>query len=391
MIDPRIKRPVARHPSVTFATPAILAAAALLFLWLLVTRQGGDIGRLPCAGEAFVDATKSPACLAVAKDSAGYDGQFYYRLAIAPFDTSERVAGVRFDYAVYRSQRILYPLVAHVLSAGDPCRVLWILPLINIISITALGWCAAILVGRTGVHPLWGIVAAIWPGFLFSLARNLTEPMECAFLVGGFAALSTRSYRWATLWFCCAALTRETAIIAAVVILFYGVVISLRDRKLSPLIGVGVLPPVVYMLFKLSLFELWSLPINLGVKSVVSVPFAGFVGLLRDSIRADSRLGGVQTAELIMLALLAIVALLCLRSSAADIMIKLSCVTYVLFAAAWTRDIWTEDWAFLRASAECGVLCGIVIATARPVLRRLGATLLTAGTLGLAYEILKYR
>src|SRR6185503_6691441 len=53
----------------------------------------------------------------------GYDGQFYAQIAVAgnPLDPALRAA---LDTPAYRSRRVLLPLVAHALGAGDPRRVL---------------------------------------------------------------------------------------------------------------------------------------------------------------------------------------------------------------------------------------------------------------------------
>jgi hypothetical protein len=50
----------------------------------------------------------------------GYDGQFFYRLALEPFSTAERVDGIAFDAPAYRQQRIGYPLLAFLTTALTP-------------------------------------------------------------------------------------------------------------------------------------------------------------------------------------------------------------------------------------------------------------------------------
>src|SRR3954447_9864368 len=70
----------------------------------------GDWSRFVSAGDQYCDPTATPEALFVAKNSSGYDGQFYYRLSLAPFSHRAIERGIRFDSPPYRSQRIIYPL-----------------------------------------------------------------------------------------------------------------------------------------------------------------------------------------------------------------------------------------------------------------------------------------
>jgi len=103
---------------------------------------GGNPGAFVVAGDRFVDRPSCPEFLPVLKDSPGYDGAFYYRLALAPLDWTGRVAGIQLDSAWYRARRILYPLLGRVLGGGEPYRTAWALVLVNYVGVVALGWLA---------------------------------------------------------------------------------------------------------------------------------------------------------------------------------------------------------------------------------------------------------
>jgi hypothetical protein len=64
------------------------------------------------AGDRFVDSSKLDAPIIVRKHSDGYDGQFYYRLAVEPWPSASAAHGVTFDAAPWRAQRILCPVLA---------------------------------------------------------------------------------------------------------------------------------------------------------------------------------------------------------------------------------------------------------------------------------------
>src|SRR5438105_5070374 len=51
---------------------------------------------------------------------AGYDGQYYYRLALNPFTSRAVEYGIRFDRPAYRSQRMLLPFLTWLVTWGHP-------------------------------------------------------------------------------------------------------------------------------------------------------------------------------------------------------------------------------------------------------------------------------
>src|SRR5512133_3922867 len=98
-----------------------MLATALLYGALITFRLialDGDVSSFIVAGSRF--ARVGPAAgIYVLPDSDGYDGQFYYRLALEPFTDRQMKYGVAMDDPRYRQQRILYPLVVHLLSFGS--------------------------------------------------------------------------------------------------------------------------------------------------------------------------------------------------------------------------------------------------------------------------------
>ena len=84
-----------------------LVAAVLYLLYLsgrIVLAAHGDLGALVVAGSTFVTAAQVPVHIPVLPGT-GYDGQFYFRIAMAPFDFAPHALGVTFD-SVFRMQRI---------------------------------------------------------------------------------------------------------------------------------------------------------------------------------------------------------------------------------------------------------------------------------------------
>jgi len=89
----------------------IIAICYVTFFVLLLRARGGDVSLFVIAGGVNVDASKVPAGLTVIPNIGGYDGIWFYRLAINPFTSVQAAHGIRIDNPPYRQQRVMYPLI----------------------------------------------------------------------------------------------------------------------------------------------------------------------------------------------------------------------------------------------------------------------------------------
>ena len=128
----------------TVALVAGLVALAFVALRLALAADG-DITRFVVAGQAFVEPGRGVHVF----DSTGYDGQFFWRLAVDPRDWSRHAHGVTFDNA-YRAPRIGYPLAAFALAGGQAGLVPWSLVAVNVGSVAAIAGLAGRLAAAAG-------------------------------------------------------------------------------------------------------------------------------------------------------------------------------------------------------------------------------------------------
>jgi hypothetical protein len=325
--------------NVVIATLLVMVAYGTIAV-LLVRRGGGDVSRLVLAGDEFTDPAAAPPGLAVGTHAPGYDGQFYYRLAAATWSVSDRAAGIRFDYPVYRVQRIGYPLLVRIVSGGNVRAIPWAMLLLNIVAAGVIAGTAATMVPRW-----WAAVAvALFPGFLLTMSRDLVELVEIALLLLALRSLGKRSLWPAVAFMTCAALTKETAILFAMAA---GVVTLVRA-------GAFAIPVAAYAGWKLWLFHRWHLPPNLGASDHFTLPFTGMASALRNPDR-------VFVLEVALLALFSAAVVLAAWSSRATATVKLACVAYAMLLFSLGADFWWEDWSFLRAGTDYAVL-GTIIA-----------------------------
>ena len=77
----------------------------------------GNISSLALIGTTFSNRKQLPTYL-YQHSGNGYDGQFYLRLALDPFDLKLHAFGITLNGA-FRDQRIVYPFIAWLIALGQ--------------------------------------------------------------------------------------------------------------------------------------------------------------------------------------------------------------------------------------------------------------------------------
>jgi hypothetical protein len=371
----------------------ILAITAILyggFAFLQLRKHGLDPSVLVLAGEQFTDRAEAPPELTVYPD-AGYDGQFYFRLAMAPFSTAERAAGVRFDYPVYRQQRIVQGLLVRALSFGSARATLWLLLLVNIAAACAIALAGVRIARHYDLSPLYALALSLYPGYLLTMTRDLVEIVELAFVAWAMLAILRRKTVAAVVLLTIAALTKEPALLVAagpLATLALDVVrrrASLRDARL-----LYAAPFAVFFAWKAFLFSLWGFPFNLGTGALVA-PFAVVARRVAETFPPRQRWDALFLAEVLLLAVFCVVIAMAMRRSFAPLELKLSWVAYLLLTVTLGELFWAEDWSFLRATSELAALGAVVALSSTIMMRRVVAVGVPVLWVLMAWEILTHR
>lgn len=364
-----MRKPLSARLDTPLAPLVLTALVASVFTLGLLRRDGFDPSAFVTAGDRFCDAARAPANLTVLKDSDGFDGQFYYRLALDPF-TSERTGfGVTLDLPPVRQQRILYPLLARALSLGDARRVPAALIFVNLCALCLVGWLGGALARDLGRHALWGALVALYPASLLTLARDTTELTEVALLLASLLLLRRGRHAAATVALALAVLARETAVVAAAAALVVFIFDLLRRREPRVRWHYFAAPLAVFVAWQLALFHNWGeLPLFAG-RINVGVPLKGFLGFFRAAATLQTPLERRSFPELVFLACFAACVLYSLRASAATRLESLAWILYCLLALALSRAVWSEDWTYLRALTEFSALGTLVLVGSRARVR----------------------
>lgn len=344
-----------------------MACAAVVYAVFLLIRlglNGFDPSYFITAGSDYVDAEQAPANLTLHENPHGYDGQFFYRFALNPLTSEATEHGIRLDLPAYRQQRIGYPLLVWAFSLGSPALVPVMLILVNYLGLCILGWLGGKYAQVLGKHALWGLVLALYPGFMLTLARDLSEIVAACLLVAALLAVRARKTPVAAALLALCVLTRETSLIVVAALLLAGFLNTVLKRE-DLRWAWYFLPCAVYALWQLVLYWNWGHSTFYSHGGTFGLPFAGVLEKLRASAALSSRTDIISTAELALLLVHGIVTLWALRVNRALPGEWLAWLFYAGLATLLGYVVWNDDWNYLRVLSEFYVLSLPILLTSR--------------------------
>jgi hypothetical protein len=338
----------------------------------------GNISMFILVGRHFSTAAQLPHGIPV-QPTYGYDGQFFYRLALNPADFSHTAYGITMDRS-YRYMRIGYPALTWLLSAGQHVLVPAMLVAVNVAAIGAIGYLGGVFAVQGGRHALAGLLLPGYFGLLTSLSRDTAEPLAAVCLLAGLLAVRARRPVLAAILLGYGVLTRETVMVAVAALAIVRVAGLLRRRARPGRDDLAWAAPA-------AVFVAWQAVVKAATGSIPLFADGGrnagtlFIAPLQAFL---SNLGHLNThqfdqydlwfLQLAILVAFAVAALLCLRSTSAPAHERLAFVLYLVEICVVTPSTWGSLDADLRSFIEVYLLAAIILlGTPR---RTLGAWLL---------------
>lgn len=360
------------------ATALLTLLAFSPFLALRIVRSDFDPSRLVCAGANYCDPEATPAGLFVGPGSDGYDGQFFYRLALDPFTRSRVDHGIRLDKPAYRQSRIVYPLVVWGVTLGRADWAPWGLIAVNVVGWVVLGGLAGALAQCIGRHAAWGLLLSLYPGFLLTLARDTGEIVSSALLVGALLAVQRDRIAAASVVLAIAALARETTLGFAAALLAVLAWRAVHRQARWRDAAMAVAPFAAYAGQQCLILANWGMLALQESGDNVGRPFDGLLLFLQRAFipfRGEARL---MAAQVMMLAWIGLLASLRAGRETPHPAIRTAWWLYAGLVLCFSSAIWSEDWAYLRAACEFYLL-GAAILVASPTPVRGSAVAVVAG------------
>ncbi|HEX4207584.1 MAG TPA: hypothetical protein VHZ51_25965 [Ktedonobacteraceae bacterium] len=199
--------------------------------------------------------------------AGGYDGQFYYFIARNPLTAYHYT-----DNAPYRYQRIVYPIIAFLLSLGNARLLPYTLLLINFVAIVLGVEIVARLLKRHGLSPWYSLAFGLYFGQATALLFDTTEPLTYLFICLGLLFIEKKRINSAAICLGLAVLSRETAVLFPVgfIILYF---FQRRWPDMVRLIILGLLPTMIWYIALTIIFG------KTGLTSAPAFELIPFLGL----------------------------------------------------------------------------------------------------------------
>lgn len=264
--------------------------------WVYPYLHDTDIYNFILIGKNFVNrSNKSEIINSKAKYAHypdGYDGQFYYYIALDPVNAYHYI-----DDASYRYARIIYPMFARVFSFGNPDNIPYLLLIINVSSIIISTYFLALWFKRNNLSPYFSLIYGLYPGIHLATQRDLTEPLAYTFvIIAIFLYYSEARYKLilSSVFFASALLTREITVLFP---LIYGVDFFLKFQKNSISLKKNFKDGIIFCLISFTPFIFYKLSLIfwLGTSSRHFFELIPFYGILKFFPFGLSQLQQIQT------------------------------------------------------------------------------------------------
>jgi hypothetical protein len=305
----------------------------------------------------------------------GYDGQFYYRLALDPFNWSKTAFGITMDEP-YRYTRIGYPLVTWVLSLGHHSWVPVMLVVVNLASVAAMGILGGILAKAAGQNALWGLLFVAYFGLVISVGRDTMEPLSDACMLAGLVLFRRERYLWSSLLIAYSVVVNELALGLPIAIGLLRVWQWWKARSIKPAQQdlAWVVPGVAYVILELAQKAFGGLKGNAASSDVsrnLTFPLQGVIDGLYTDFRHISfthmGLYDYNLLEFVTLAAFVVTALVMLRRATLPAHEKLAFILFVLVEFIMAADgIWGSVFGELRTQIEAWIFSVLVLLATPP-------------------------
>ena len=267
----------------------------------------------------------------------GHDGKFFFVQAMDPWISDSSLYDSYMDRPTYRSQRMLFPVIASV-GGLVPARALpWTMLVVNVAAFSLGTAVSARWAQRLGGSPWWGLAFSLNLGLLAEMLVGGAGVLAACLALAGILRFDQGRLLEAAIWLAGAALAREVYILVALGLIGLLIVTKQRVPWSLPTISIGSV-------------LLWRayLSARLGSDSVevreIGLPFVGLVRAFPSWI--DSQLNLLAGVAVLGLSLVFILRAIRSRHALAWGIVGLAIL--VLFL---TGVVWAQYFDITRAAA----------------------------------------
>lgn len=270
----------------------------------------------------------------------GHDGKFFFIQANDPLllDPAEHAALL--DRPLYRSQRMLYPLLAGGFGLFGPEQIVWAMIAVNVVFLAVGTWATAVVARQLGGSAWWGLAFALNFGLISEIAIGGGGVVGAALVLCAVAALGAERHALGVVALSGAVLAREALLVCVA-----GIAFSLWKDRRHRLAALYASVPVGVVL-------LWAVYLRLrlgwasGVSEVQEVgwPFVGF-------LEAWATWATDPVDMLAGVVVLAVAVVFVVRAVRSDHPLGWAALGFAPLAIVFTKQVWLNYFDISRAVA----------------------------------------
>jgi hypothetical protein len=270
----------------------------------------------------------------------GHDGKYYFIHAHDPLLLNPDEHARVIDRPVYRTQRVLYPLLASLGGLLSGWGVVWGLIIVNLLAIVLGTWATAKLAVVLGASPWWGLAFALNPGVIFELIIDGAGALGWALGVLGVWLIVEGRYRGAVIALIGAVLARE-----AMILIPLGMAVRLWRSDRARAVGAVAWPAGVAFVWAIWVRVRLGVPLLTSESEEIGVPFEGLARAAAEWFAEPGR--NLLIGSVVVLLLLVVTMQAIRRPS----LVSYSTVGFVVLAVLLTRQVWLNYFDITRAVA----------------------------------------
>jgi hypothetical protein len=257
-----------------------------------------------------------PENIVILKQS-GYDGQFFYMMALNMFEENIPVT-------TFRYQRIMYPFLTNTFAFGIESLIPISMLLINLFSIILSTYVLILILKKYDANLNLAYLWAFNIGFIITVTKNLSSPLLFLFILFAFYFTLENKHKTSSLFFTLAILTKEVAVAIILPLILY-LTVKKEYKKCAPYF----LPLMIFLLWQLILFLKFGQLAMLSSSNLLSLPLTGFINYLSEiSLNQSFRdiLAYFSVLPILLFAIIQIFVVFRKRNT------KISLITFILLA-----------------------------------------------------------
>jgi hypothetical protein len=292
----------------------------------------------------------------------GHDGKYFFVQAHDPLILEPEVNARVLDRPLYRSQRMLYPLLAGAGGALPSDLIVWGLLLTNVLALGVGTWATALIARSMSLSPWWGLAFGLNPGVLSELVIDGAGILAAAAAFGAVALILRRRVGFGIVLLVLAALTREAMVLAALGSAWW----LWRQHGESKKASVMAMAPISGVVLW-ALYLRWRLGWDAAAAEVEEIgwPFVGFAQAVETWLGDPLSLG----IGFVLLALLLVYGRRVIESRE---LVGWAFIGFVALGVLFTEQVWRNYFDITRAVAPIITAFVLLIVASRSASERTG-------------------